>query len=77
MKKISELFNELGFNPEGSDEVKKAFVKNLIREAQRHEFDRKRTVPLKSHTKETLSKSEPEQLEFNLSEGNFVRTGSS
>jgi hypothetical protein len=40
MKKVSEIMQELGFRPEGSDAVKKAFVKNLIREAQRAEFSR-------------------------------------
>lgn len=31
MKKISELMKELGFNENGSDAVKEAFIKNLIK----------------------------------------------
>ncbi len=31
MKKINELMIELGFNPNGSDSVKEAFIKNLIK----------------------------------------------
>lgn len=31
MKKINELMRELGFNPNGSDAVKEAFIKNLIK----------------------------------------------
>lgn len=30
MKKIGELMKELGFRPEGSDEVKRAFIENLL-----------------------------------------------
>lgn len=34
MKKVSEIMDDLGFRPEGSDAVKKAFIKNLIKQAQ-------------------------------------------
>ena len=40
MKKMAEIMEELGFRPEGSDEVKKAFIKNLIKEAHASEFKR-------------------------------------
>ncbi len=40
MKKIADIMNELGFRPEGSDEVKKAFIKNLIKQAQVSEVTR-------------------------------------
>ncbi|MCB0377589.1 MAG: hypothetical protein KDD33_03790 [Bdellovibrionales bacterium] len=40
MKKISEIMEELGFRPDGSYEVKKAFIKNLIQQAQVTELDR-------------------------------------
>ncbi|MCJ8276699.1 MAG: hypothetical protein HRT44_13720 [Bdellovibrionales bacterium] len=40
MKKMGDIMKELGFNPEGSDEVKKAFIKNLIQQAQVTEFSR-------------------------------------
>lgn len=33
MKKVGELMKDLGFNPNGSDSVKEAFVKNLIKAA--------------------------------------------
>ncbi len=33
MKKIGELMQDMGFNPEGSVETQKAFVKYLIRVA--------------------------------------------
>ena len=33
MKKVGKLMEELGFRPQGRDEVKKAFVKNLIKAA--------------------------------------------
>ncbi len=33
MKKIGDLMKEIGFNPNGSDAVKEAFVKNLIKQA--------------------------------------------
>lgn len=33
MKKIGDLFSELGFNPEAEDSVKIAFVKNLVKAA--------------------------------------------
>lgn len=35
MKKMSHIMNELGFKANGSDDVKKAFVKNLIQAAQK------------------------------------------
>jgi hypothetical protein len=45
MKKMAEIMEELGFRPEASDEVKKAFIKNLIKEAHASEY--KRAVPVK------------------------------
>lgn len=33
MKKIGELMQEMGFNPEGSSETQKAFIKYLLRVA--------------------------------------------
>ena len=45
MKKISKIMDELGFRPEGSDDVKKAFIKNLINEANTQEFERKKQKP--------------------------------
>ena len=33
MKKVSELMKDMGFNPKGSDAVKEAFVKHLIKQS--------------------------------------------
>ena len=33
MKKIADIMKEIGFNKHGSDAVKEAFVKNLIKQA--------------------------------------------
>ncbi len=33
VKKVGDLFEELGFRKEGSDSVKRAFVENLVRAA--------------------------------------------
>jgi hypothetical protein len=33
MKKVGDLFQELGFNEKASDDVKIAFIKNLVRAA--------------------------------------------
>ncbi len=43
MKKMAEIMEDLGFRPEASDDVKRAFVKNLIKQAQASEFKGKRT----------------------------------
>jgi hypothetical protein len=34
MKKVSELMDELGFDPEGSPAVKEAFIKYLIKASE-------------------------------------------
>lgn len=36
MKKVGDLFAELGFRPEGSDSVKRAFVENLVKAASQN-----------------------------------------
>ena len=52
MKKMAEIMEELGFRPEGSDEVKKAFIKNLIKEAHASEFKRRRPEDNSSKNKD-------------------------
>ena len=52
MKKMAEIMQELGFRPEGSDEVKKAFIKNLIREAHASEFKRAKPEDLSAKSKD-------------------------
>ncbi len=41
MKKLGDIMEDLGFRQEGSYEVKKAFIKNLIRQANEKETQRK------------------------------------
>lgn len=53
MKKMAELMEELGFRPDGSDEVKKAFIKNLIRQANASEFSRPKIEADPVENKET------------------------
>ena len=57
MKKVGKLFEELGFNKEASDSVKKAFVKHLIFEARRQE---------KLRPKSKLPHKESLQMSFDL-----------
>ena len=58
MKKMSKIMEELGFRPEGSNEVKKAFIKNLIRQANLQDPSLQRL----KETKKTLVSEE--QLSF-------------
>lgn len=62
MKKMADIMKELGFRPEGSDEVKKAFIKNLIREAHASEFKRMPAPENDSQKKKEPSR-EPEMYE--------------
>ncbi len=57
MKKVGDLFQELGFNENASDEVKIAFVKNLVRKAYDVEIARPKKTPPKVFE---------EQLSFNF-----------
>lgn len=51
MKKISELMDELGFDPEGSPAVKEAFIKYLIRQSE--------GVPVLTPTEKNLIRKNP------------------
>ena len=54
MKKVGDLMAELGFKPEGSDSVKRAFIENLVRTA--NENSRPRSVaPEKPKAENQLS----------------------
>lgn len=75
MKKVGDLMKELGFNDEASDDVKKAFIKHLIKEANYKDYGASITelpkpVQAGSHIKEihkTLEKTEAKgQLSFQL-----------
>ncbi len=56
MRRIGELFKELGFNKDASVDVKKAFVRHLVREADK-------TAPLQPLPK-TIQKNSDPQLSF-------------
>lgn len=68
MKKMSELMDELGFDPEGSPAVKEAFLKYLIKQSvgvtvlTPTEKDLIKADPIKIKVLPTLQK--PEQLSF-------------
>ena len=59
MKKVSDLMAELGFRSEGSVEVKKAFIKNLIKQANvvEENYDRSR-LKIKKMDKKTDNQME-------------------
>jgi hypothetical protein len=65
MKKVGELMKELGFKPGANEEVTKAFVKNLIRQAYGVEV---KEAAAKELTRELTANSpaKPEQLSFNI-----------
>lgn len=54
MKKISELMDELGFDPEGSPAVKEAFIKYLIKASE--------GVNVLTPTEKTLIKADPNKI---------------
>ena len=61
MKKMGELMKELGFRPGANEEVTKAFIKNLIREAQVQDLSRKKQVKDSQSEEQNIS-SPTEQL---------------
>lgn len=54
MKKINDLMDELGFDPEGSPAVKEAFIKYLIKASE--------GVNVLTPTEKTLIKSDPNKI---------------
>lgn len=54
MKKINELMDELGFDPEGSPAVKEAFVKYLIKASE--------GVNVMTPTEKALIKADPVKI---------------
>ena len=54
MKKISELMDELGFDPEGSPAVKEAFIKYLIKSSE--------GVGVLTPTEKTLIQADPHKI---------------
>lgn len=59
MKKVGDLFEELGFRKDGSDSVKRAFVENLVRAATQ-------TPPPQAPSVIATSKQQEEQLSFDF-----------
>lgn len=59
MKSIGEIMAELGFNPKGSTEVQKAFIKHLINQANVN-------APKTQEFPKTKPVLEPEQLSFDF-----------
>ncbi|MAE74699.1 MAG: hypothetical protein CL675_11435 [Bdellovibrionaceae bacterium] len=57
MKSMGELMAEIGFNKDASFESKKAFLKNLIQQANQSQAER---------TREQLKDNAPVQLELPL-----------
>ena len=54
MKKVSELMDELGFDPEGSPTVKEAFIKYLIKASE--------GVNVLTPTEKAVIKANPTQI---------------
>jgi len=63
MKRVGDLFKDLGFNESGSDDVKIAFIKNLIRSAYGVEIQGPSASQQKSHTT-VLAKLQATNLNF-------------
>lgn len=59
MKSAGQILKELGFNPDSSVAVQKAFFKHLVRMAEANQPEQK-VIP------QTQKQSEPIQLEFNF-----------
>lgn len=76
MRKIGDLFADLGFNPDSSTDAQKAFIKHLIKAAEQNQPTNtasvvQKTLPAEAVTSaqlKTQTKVEPQQLEFNFGE---------
>lgn len=82
MKKVGDLFAELGFKADASDSVKRAFVENLVRAANESSRNRgakpfatnapktQETQAVKAtppaHAKESKKSAPPHQLSFDF-----------
>ena len=64
MKKVGDLFQELGFNASASDDVKIAFIKNLVKAAYGVEVTGPTRQAMTASKKEEPKKLE--QLSFNF-----------
>lgn len=71
MRKIGDLYADLGFNPDSSTDAQKAFIKHLIKAAEQNQPIQNQTVAQKSTPSpaaQTQTKVEPQQLEFSFGE---------
>ena len=62
MKKMAEIMDDLGFRPDGSDDVKKAFVKNLIKQASQSEFKKSYSKRQKDNSDKNQDPDEFQQI---------------
>lgn len=64
MRSIGELLAELGFNPDSSTDVQKAFFKHLVKSAEDNMPMKPMVTP--QTAMKGIAKNEPQQLEFNF-----------
>lgn len=67
MKKMNELMKELGFNPNGSDSTKEAFIKHLIKASTGVDVmtpSEKREIA--QHPEKFVQFKTPQQLSFDF-----------
>lgn len=66
LQSIGEIMSELGFKKDAADDVKRAFIMNLIRAAavQDRSFERKKSAIEQAMQQTATAPSEPEQLSF-------------
>lgn len=66
MRSIGELLAEMGFNPESSTEVQKAFFKHLVKSAEENAPMKPVVATPPAPRPQAVTKAEPQQLEFNF-----------
>ncbi len=66
MRKIGDLFHDLGFNKEASMDVKKAFVNHLVRSADRSSIQNPSLILEQKSEKKSKNKAPETQLSFDL-----------
>jgi hypothetical protein len=65
MKKVGQLMQDLGFNKEGSDSAKEAFIKYLIKQSTGHDVQTPTEKRLVSENPKQIL-SFPKQLAFDF-----------
>lgn len=77
MKKVGDLFAELGFRPDASDGAKKAFIENLVRAAgatTRQKVQQTFELPAEPPVVRPEDTKVPQQMSFNLDLGELRRS---